>query len=109
MRTLFVYCRFISIAVYCGFINALSTLTSTVTSVQIGLRLRALTILLLPIVVFVFMIGWIFYWMGKQQNRSSIEAPQRKRSASESADTTEDYVEVGLIEDLMEKQLKVEG
>lgn len=42
--------------------------------------------------------------MGKQQNRSSIEAPLRKRSASEDADTTEEeYVEVGLIEDLMEK------
>jgi Tfp pilus assembly protein PilO len=73
-----------------------------------GLPRRVLTVLLLPIVVFVFMIGWIFYWMGELQNRSRSEESQRKLGASKSAGATEDYVEVGLIEDLMEKQLEVE-
>jgi uncharacterized membrane protein len=100
----FVYCRFISCPFYFGFIRVLSTLTFTVTSVEMGLRRRALTVLLLPIVVFIFMVGWVLFWMGKQQNRGSVEELRRKRSASEGADTTEEgYVEVGLIEDLMEK------
>jgi flagellar basal body-associated protein FliL len=67
------------------------------------LRRRAVTILLLPIIVFVFMVGWIFYWMGKQQDKGSVKSPPVKEPASE-ARAEEEYVEVGLIEDLMEKQ-----
>jgi len=67
------------------------------------LRRRAFTILLLPIIVFVFMVGWIFYWMGKQQDKGSVKAPVEKTTAPE-ARAEEEYVEVGLIEDLMEKE-----
>ena len=69
-------------------------------------RRRALTILLLPIIVLVFMVGWIFYWMGKQQDKGSTRPPVDKKTASE-AGTEEEYVEVGVIEDLMEKQTEV--
>ena len=48
------------------------------------------------------MVGWIFYWMGKQQDKGGIP-PVDKKTASE-ASTEEEYVEVGVIEDLMEKQ-----
>jgi Tfp pilus assembly protein PilO len=67
------------------------------------LRRRALTILLLPIIVLVFMVGWTFYWMGKQQDKGSTRPPVDRKTASE-ASTEEEYVEVGVIEDLMEKQ-----
>ena len=70
-----------------------------------GLRRRALTILLLPIVVLVFMVGWVFYYMGKQQDRG-IEA-QRKSSVPQGTGINEeDYVEIGLIEDLTEKTVQ---
>jgi len=49
------------------------------------------------------MVGWIFYWMGKQQDKGSVKSPLVKEPASE-ARAEEEYVEVGLIEDLMEKQ-----
>ena len=49
------------------------------------------------------MVGWVFYYMGKQQERG-MEA-QRKSSVQQGTGINEeDYVEVGLIEDLMEKR-----
>lgn len=66
------------------------------------MRRRAFTILLLPILVFVFMVGWVFYWMGKQQDKGS--APTFKKTIASEAQSEEENVEVGLIENLMEKE-----
>lgn len=66
---------------------------------------RSLTILLLPIAVFFFMIGWASYWIGEQQSRNSVKAKQSKFSAQKE-EKTEECVEIGIIEDLMEKTLK---
>jgi len=71
----------------------------------LGLRRRALTILFLPIVVLVFMVGWVFYYMGKQQDRG-MEAQEKRSFQQGTGIKEEDYVEVGLIEDLMEKTVQ---
>ena len=67
-----------------------------------GLRRRASTILLLPIAVFIFMIGWVLIQMEKQQDKRRIKAPVTEQG------TTDEYLEVGIIEDLMEKTLRAE-
>ncbi len=66
------------------------------------MRRRAFAILLLPIIVFVFMIGWIFYWMGKQQDKGSV--PTLNKTTASNMHSEEENVELGLIEDLMEKE-----
>ncbi len=66
------------------------------------MRRRAFTLLLLPVIVFVFMIGWMFYWMGKQQDKGS--APTLKKRIASDLRSEEENLEVGLIEDLMEKE-----
>jgi nitrogen fixation-related uncharacterized protein len=72
-----------------------------------ALRNRIITILLLPIIVFVFIIGWALYWVGKKQTDSNREPP--RPNIVKDADTGgQDDVEIGVIEDLMEKQLKAE-
>jgi len=51
------------------------------------------------------MVGWVFYYMGKQQERG-MEA-QRKSSVQQGTGINEeDYVEIGLIEDLTEKTVQ---
>ena len=51
------------------------------------------------------MVGWVFYYMGKQQDRG-IET-QRKSSVPQGTGINEeDYVEIGLIEDLTEKTVQ---
>jgi hypothetical protein len=70
------------------------------------LRRRVLTFLLLPIVVFVFMIGWVFYWMGKQQNRSSVKTFESRPGVEDAKSSEEELVEVGLIEEIMEKEVE---
>jgi flagellar basal body-associated protein FliL len=68
-------------------------------------RSRIITILLLPIIVFVFIIGWAMYWIGKQRSDTNSKPP----STAKDADTNEeDGVKIGVIEELMEKQLKTE-
>ncbi len=65
-----------------------------------GLRRRALFIIpFIPIMLFIFMGGWVLYWMGKRLNSA------RELAVTESSETCEG-VEVGLIEELMEQQLK---
>lgn len=69
-------------------------------------RNRIITILLLPIIVFVFIIGWALYWVGKQQD-SNRESP--RVNTVKDVDTGEqEPVEIGVIEELMEKQLTAE-
>jgi flagellar basal body-associated protein FliL len=72
------------------------------------LRNRIITILLLPIVIFVFIIGWALYWIGKQQTSTNRETPRKPNTAKDADTKEQDYVEIGVIEELMEKQLKAE-
>lgn len=67
---------------------------------------QILTILFLPIAIFVFMIGWTLQWMGQKQNESRVEKPQRETVVNDG--TADECVEVEVIEDLMEKVLKAE-
>jgi hypothetical protein len=65
-----------------------------------------LGILLLPIVIFIFFIGWSLSWIGEQQN--SRVAANRAETATSKEGTIEECVEVGLIENLMEKMFEAE-
>ncbi|MCW4046547.1 MAG: hypothetical protein NWE99_03170 [Candidatus Bathyarchaeota archaeon] len=69
-------------------------------------RKRIVTILLLPIIVFVFIVGWALYWVGKQQD--SNREPSRVNTAKDADTDEQEPVEIGVIEELMEKQLKAE-
>ena len=42
-------------------------------------RNRALTILLLPAVVFLFVVGWAFYWIGHQQELTQKTKPKSEK------------------------------
>ena len=42
-------------------------------------RNRALTILLLPAVVFLFVVGWGFYWIGHQQKTTGKTRPASQK------------------------------
>lgn len=68
-------------------------------------RSRIVTILLLPIIVFVFVIGWAMYWIGKQRSDTD-SGPQNKVKNVDANE--EDEVKIGVIEELMEKHLKAE-
>jgi len=74
--------------------------------VILELRRRALSILLLPIVIFIFVIGWSLSWIGEKQNKK-LEVARAKTIATED-DTSDECVEVGLIENLMERMLETE-
>jgi flagellar basal body-associated protein FliL len=68
-------------------------------------RSRIITILLLPLIVFVFIIGWAMYWIGKQRSGTN----GKPQNTAKNAETNEeDDVKIGVIEELMEKQLKAE-
>ena len=62
------------------------------------------TILFLPIAIFIFMIGWSLQWIGQKQNESRVKKPQREMIVNDG--TTDECVEVRVIEDLMEEVLK---
>jgi predicted negative regulator of RcsB-dependent stress response len=94
--------------VYHEFINALNTQVHKLLGVDC-LRNRALIILLLPVLVFVFAVGWVLYWAGKRQTNEQ-ETAQKPSGVSKNADSSEqEFVEIGLIEDLMEEELKTES
>ena len=65
---------------------------------------QILTILFVPIAIFFFMIGWSLQWIGQKQNESRVKKPQREAVGEDGA--TDQYVEVKVIEDLMEQVLK---
>ena len=68
-------------------------------------RSRIITILLLPIIIFVFVIGWAMYRIGKQRSDTNSKT---QNTAKDTDTNEEDEVEIGVIEELMEKQLKTE-
>jgi hypothetical protein len=51
------------------------------------------------------MANWVVYWTGRHQNRGIVKTSQRKTTFTKEG-TTDECVEVGLIEGLMEKQLE---
>jgi hypothetical protein len=65
---------------------------------------RALTILLLPIVIFVFVVGWVSYRTSEAQTRIGVKKSQTPDDGSTSANP--ENGEVGIIEELMENLLK---
>ena len=67
---------------------------------------QILTVLLLPLAVFFFMIGWSLQWIGQKQNESRVRLSQREVAGEDGA--TDEQVEVKVIEDLMEQVLKGE-
>ena len=73
------------------------------------MRNRIITILLFPVIAFLFMIGWILYWVGKQKINTK-EEPQRNSNSvvKDAEETEEDSIEVGLMEELNEEQLTAE-
>ena len=73
------------------------------------MRNRIITILLFPVIAFIFMIGWILYWIGKHQTKTK-EKPQRNSSSvvKDVEETEEDSIEVGLMEELDEEQVTAE-
>jgi nitrogen fixation-related uncharacterized protein len=56
--------------------------------------------LLLPVALFLFLIGWSLYWAGKQTNAERLH--RRRQNVSK------EDVETGLIEELTEEQLTAE-
>ena len=74
-----------------------------------SVRNRIITILLFPVIAFIFMIGWILYWIGKQKEDTK-EKPQRNSSSvvKDVEETEEDSIEVGLMEELDEEQVTAE-
>jgi hypothetical protein len=62
---------------------------------------QILTILFLPIAIFIFMIGWSLQWIGQKQSESRVEKPQREAVVNDGA--TDECVEMKVIEDLMEE------
>jgi hypothetical protein len=48
------------------------------------------------------------YQLGKQHTNTDREPPRKPNAAKEAETDEKDYVEIGVIEELMEKQLKAE-
>jgi len=92
-------------SLYCGFINSLTTKTDSY-SVNTDLLRQILTVLFLPIAIFIFMIGWSLQWIGQNQNKSRVKTPQKGTVVED--DITDECVELKVIEDLMEQVLKGE-
>ena len=67
---------------------------------------QILTVLFLPLAVFLFMIGWSLQWIGQKQSESRVKMSQREVAGEDGA--TDEQVEVKVIEDLMEQVLKGE-
>jgi hypothetical protein len=74
-----------------------------------SLRNRIITILLFPVIAFIFMIGWIMYWIGKQKENTE-KKPQRNSSSviKDAEEPEKDSIEVGLMEELDEEKITAE-
>ena len=67
---------------------------------------QILTVLFLPLAVFLFMIGWSLQWIGQKQNESIVKMSQKETVVKDGA--TDECVEVKVIAELMEDVLKGE-
>jgi hypothetical protein len=70
----------------------------------VTMRRRVVMIVLLPVLVFLFLVGWIFYVAGDKR-MSNKDAPERKTDGSPEEElNADDGVEMGLIEKMVEEQ-----
>ncbi len=67
---------------------------------------RVLVVVLLPVLVFFFAVGWVLYCAGKHRANANAMPPKPTGNVKgEQKLAEDDNVEVGLIEELMENQL----
>jgi hypothetical protein len=59
--------------------------------------------LLLPILVFIFMFGWIIYFAGQSKSNAK-KAPPKDRKHTVNQSATENDLEIGLIAELPQEQ-----
>jgi hypothetical protein len=74
--------------------------------VSMDLLRQILTVLFLPLAIFFFMIGWGLQWIGQKQSENRVGKPHRETVVNDGA--TDVFVEVKVIEALMEEVLKAE-
>ena len=68
-----------------------------------ALGIRGLRILLFPVVVVLFIVGWVLYVLGERQ--ASCEAPSKPEDDSfEDSTLIDDEIEFGLIDEVVEEQ-----
>jgi hypothetical protein len=74
------------------------------------LRIRGLRILLFPVVAPLFLLGWVLYVIGERQACSGAVTERRNDNycLAEKSNVTEDNVEMGLIDEIMEDKLQKE-
>jgi hypothetical protein len=72
------------------------------------LRIRSLRILLFPVVAPIFLLGWILYVIGERQACSKAVTERRNDNYClvRKPNVTEDNVEMGLIDEIMEDKLQ---
>ena len=72
------------------------------------LRIRGLRILLFPFVVPLFLLGWVLYIIGEKQvcSKAVTERSNDNYCLAEKSNVTEDNVEMGLIDEIMEDKLQ---
>jgi hypothetical protein len=88
---------------YLRFTNALSLKLKNTCRLS-ALKRRVILIFLFPVIVPILLLGWVLYVIGDRQT-SDKPAPERKIDVREEESTSsEDNVEVGLIEESLEEQ-----
>ena len=65
---------------------------------------RVIVFMFLPVAVTVFLVGWVLYWIGEMFGRRSARTFQERSRVSEESES-HGYIEVGLVEELMEEFL----
>jgi len=70
------------------------------------MRKRILRILFLPVVVLIFLIGWVLYFIGDRPETNKESEGRLEDGVQEVEPIADnDNIEVGLIEEALEKQL----
>jgi hypothetical protein len=69
------------------------------------MRRRVVIILFLPVVLFLFFVGWIFYVLGDRKVSNKTAPEQKTESGLGESLATDDGVEMGLIEEKVKEQL----
>jgi hypothetical protein len=69
------------------------------------MRRRVVMILFLPVVVFIFFVGWIFYLLGDRRLSNKTASEGKTDGTLEEAIAADDGVEMRLIEEIAKEQL----
>ena len=69
------------------------------------MRRRVVMILFLPVVVFIFFVGWIFYLLGDRRLSNKTASEGKTDGTLEEALAADDGVEMRLIEEIAKEQL----